>query len=227
MLKRSLYLLLSLLLALLLSACSLDAFGSPDGASVETTQVMDAETSASDRSETASAPPVADREELLYYVALVEDLQEELQRLKAENFILSSLLGSGNEPSETDASLSPSLPYTYELDDGEITILSYTGTEKVVTIPDTLDGYPVTEIGERAFADTGIEAVTLPAAVEEIGWFAFLNCYALRSITAGSALTEIGYGAFDGCSSSLTLICPAGSYLARYGHSFGLAVKHS
>ena len=167
----------------------------------------------------------ASKELLTYYVSLVEDLQEEILALKAENFMLTTALND-RETADTDASVTPTLPFTYEEDDGTVTILSYIGKEKSVTVPAEINGLPVTEIGESAFADSSVTSVVLPDTVTEIEWFAFSGCYALKSVTAGASVTEIGYGAFDGCSSALTLICPKGSYLEKYARSFGIAVRN-
>ena len=42
--------------------------------------------------------------------------------------------------------------YAYALlDDGTVEITSYGGADTEIVIPDTLDGKPVTAIGERAF----------------------------------------------------------------------------
>jgi hypothetical protein len=41
--------------------------------------------------------------------------------------------------------------YTYTITDGQAQITKYTGAGGVVTIPDTVDGNPVTSIGDNAF----------------------------------------------------------------------------
>ena len=211
--------LLSLLLLLSLFACS--SIGIPSGSDTEES--------------TASPDPSVTREPsgtvgglsdtvdgLSYYVALVEELENELRELRAENFVLLSMLKE-LEGSETEASVL--LPYTYEKDGDEITIRSYTGRDTVVTVPAEIDGLPVTEIGEGAFSGASITSVTLPASVEEIGWFAFSGCSRLTTLTASASVEEVGYGAFDGCPAALTLVVPSGSYLERYAKSFGIAVR--
>jgi len=224
-------------LSLLLTACillvaltSCTAYSSPPENTHSSETVAETQ---SDTTESVHLTPDIGKDEtnsaeedttLLYYVSLVEKLQEEIRILKAENFILSSALAFETEKDES-ASLDPKLPFTYKIDDGEITILSYTGSEVNITVPSSIEGITVTEIGEHAFSGTRIETVVLPDTVEEIDWFAFSSCTALKSLTAGMSLHEIGYGAFDGCAPTLTLICPKESYLERYGKSFGIAVK--
>lgn len=60
------------------------------------------------------------------------------------------------------------------------------------------------EIGYEAFAETGIENITLPNNLETIGQSAFSNCDKLEYIKLNyrqSKLQTIDSGAFDGCSS--------------------------
>jgi len=100
-------------------------------------------------------------------------------------------------------------PYTYE---------------KVV-IPYSIDGYPVTGIGDSAFSGytgltsvtipdsitrigdsafrgcSGLTSVTIPDSVTRIGTYAFSDCSSLTSVTIGDSVTSIGYSAFSDCSS--------------------------
>ena len=45
----------------------------------------------------------------------------------------------------------PGQDYTYTTNNGTITLIAYTGSGGAVTIPDVLDGLPVTTIGDHAF----------------------------------------------------------------------------
>ena len=74
---------------------------------------------------------------------------------------------------------------TYEINNGEVTISacdeSISGD---VIIPDTIDGYPVTTIGEWAFGEhESLITVTIPESVTLIGIGAFILCYNLEYIT--------------------------------------------
>ncbi len=95
--------------------------------------------------------------------------------------------------------------------------------ERNLSVPATLGGYPVTRIADNAFEGASLESVTLPASVTRIGWFAFLNCDALRTVTLPASVKHIDYGAFDGCP-RLTIYCPRGSYAARYATASALPV---
>ncbi|MBQ7817771.1 MAG: leucine-rich repeat protein, partial [Oscillospiraceae bacterium] len=96
------------------------------------------------------------------------------------------------------------VPYwylSYEVTDGEVTITDcdeyYTGE---LVIPDTLDGYPVTAIGDNAFYDCNrITDVSISDNVASIGEYAFGFCHELANVKIGNNVTEIGAGAFFSC----------------------------
>lgn len=78
----------------------------------------------------------------------------------------------GNEPptsGDFEYSVSP-----YDL---TVTITGYNGSGGDVVIPSTLNGYTVTDIGERAFdSETTITSLTIPNTIERIGLYAFSGC---------------------------------------------------
>ena len=77
----------------------------------------------------------------------------------------------------------PAADLTYTAEDGVVTVTGYTGSEVVVVIPDTLDGMPVTAIGEGAFAGmNSLKAVALPDSVQTVGFGAFAGCVALTTL---------------------------------------------
>jgi hypothetical protein len=67
---------------------------------------------------------------------------------------------------------------------GTITITGYAGNDAAVVIPDTINGLPVTAIGERAFrGDISITSITIPNNVtNNIGFEAFSGCSSLTNI---------------------------------------------
>ena len=74
-------------------------------------------------------------------------------------------------------------------------ITLYTGGNRVVRIPPTIRGVPVTEIGNEAFRRLSITSVTIPNSVARIGDFAFLSNQ-LTSVTIPNSVTSIGRSAF-------------------------------
>ena len=82
--------------------------------------------------------------------------------------------------------------FEYTADNGTITITGYTGPGGAVTIPDTIDGLPVTSIGEWAFSCcNGLTSVTIPNSVTSIGDAAFQYCTSLTSVTIPNSVTSV------------------------------------
>ena len=70
---------------------------------------------------------------------------------------------------------------------GQITIVKYTGFGGDITIPSTTNGLPVTSMGEQAFWDCSrLTSVTIPNSVTSIGDYAFQNCRSLTNVTIPS-----------------------------------------
>ncbi len=67
--------------------------------------------------------------------------------------------------------------YEYIINDGEVTITSYTGTDNEVAIPSEIDGYPVTNIADASFSgNSNITSLTIPESIVSIGFYAFNSC---------------------------------------------------
>jgi len=99
--------------------------------------------------------------------------------------------------------------YTYTIEAGQATITRYTGSESHLTIPDRLDGYPVTAIGDEAFRECrDLTYVTIPDGVLTIGEYAFIWCENLAGVSIAGTVTDIGAGAFWGCSGLAAVTLP-------------------
>lgn len=100
--------------------------------------------------------------------------------------------------------------FTYKLnDDGSAIITRYSGSAAALTIPSSLDGHTVKQIGSYAFGkNTTLTSVSIPETVTELEYSAFMDCTSLTAVTIPSGLTKagsLGSGAFSGCSALTTM----------------------
>ena len=110
---------------------------------------------------------------------------------------------------------------------GAATITAYTGKtgyETALVIPDTIDGYAVTGIGEAVFKGKNFASVTFPASLRSIGDSAFQSCSCTGPLILPEGLQTIGGRAFDGSSFSGRVFIPAsvtsiGIYAFSYMYS--------
>ncbi|MCI9448806.1 MAG: leucine-rich repeat protein [Clostridiales bacterium] len=87
--------------------------------------------------------------------------------------------------------------YTYKVDDGKATIVSYSGNGGEVTIPAVLNGMPVGGIGAYAFSGNDkLTSVTLENGITSVGNGAFSNCSSLKNVSIPDSVTDIGECAF-------------------------------
>ena len=106
--------------------------------------------------------------------------------------------------------------FNYKTEDSGVRITEYTGTDKFVSIPDTIDGEPVTSLGNtmmggkpNAFSgNEELVAVIIPDSITSINVGAFWECTALRSVEIGSGVTTIGTRAFHLCTSLTSIVIP-------------------
>lgn len=103
--------------------------------------------------------------------------------------------------------------YSYYISNEEATIIgcddSITGD---VVLPDTLGGYPVTQISglwpyeSSGFA--GLTSIEIPDSVTSIGDYAFRYSDSLTSVKIPESVTSIGRDAFEGCTSLTSIEIP-------------------
>lgn len=117
---------------------------------------------------------------------------------------------------------------TYEVTQAGVCILRCQTADAVVQLPDTLDGQPVTALGDYVCAARtpdwagrsvrqvylttragqpipehnarAIERVCVPQSVRTIGNYAFYNCDKLKSLAFYDGVREIGHGALMNCT---------------------------
>lgn len=83
--------------------------------------------------------------------------------------------------------------------------VTYNGSAKRITFPDSYQGLPVTEIGlvtggVDLLSDSPVVHVTIPESVTEISDGAFSKCPKLKKITIPKSVTKIGKGALPGAT---------------------------
>jgi hypothetical protein len=101
--------------------------------------------------------------------------------------------------------------YTYESSGSGVTIISYTGPGGNVTVPDTIDGLPVTSIGNGAFYDcTSLTSIVIPDSITEIGAGAFAGCTKLVDAAIPARVTRIWGGTFSDCANLVNISIPVG-----------------
>ena len=100
--------------------------------------------------------------------------------------------------------------YTYQEDTDSYLVSGFDGDIlKEICIPETMDGKPVTGIGENAFLNcTLLEKIELPSTITRIGDGAFERCTSLEEITIRDGVEEIGARAFSGCRHLKALLLP-------------------
>ena len=82
------------------------------------------------------------------------------------------------------------------LDDDSAKITAYNGWDTNIVIPSSLDGHPVSVIGERVFYESSLTSVDIPEGIIAIGDDAFNRCRNLASVTLPKGLKYIADGAF-------------------------------
>ncbi len=86
-----------------------------------------------------------------------------------------------------------------------------TSVTGAVVIPEEIDGYTVTSIGDSAFAYcSDMTSLTLPEGILKIGSYAFLECEKMTSIYIPDTVAEIGASAFYFCYALTSITIPEG-----------------
>lgn len=100
--------------------------------------------------------------------------------------------------------------FTFTVENDEVTITGYNGTsDGVLTVPDEIDGLPVTVIAENAFRNQkNITEFILPDGLKAIGQYAFRECAQLEKVEIPSGVKTIERGTFDSCEALKEVILP-------------------
>jgi hypothetical protein len=152
----------------------------------------------------------------------IDELTGVINTLKAELEKTDDKVEQKPEDNGTDDSVNVTPGFKYILNGTDATITGYTGEEKQLVIPASVDGYRVSAIADGAFENTDIKSVIISDGIVSIGWFAFNGCTSLRSITIPSSVTGIGYLALGEAGANLTVYCHSDTFAFSYAKSYGL-----
>jgi len=95
------------------------------------------------------------------------------------------------------------------MEPSESEIMGYEGKDSNVIIPESLDGYPVTRIGEKAFyGNRVIRNVIMPDSMRVIGKQAFAECAQLYNVRLNEKLNMIRANAFENCGELRRILIP-------------------
>ena len=123
-------------------------------------------------------------------------------------------------PSLTDIGLS----YTVNSDNKTCTVTgigSFEGSE--LTVPEYINGYKVTAIGEEAFSEcTQLTELVIPETTKTIGTRAFYGCTGLTEFTVPASVTSIGNQIFYKASNITTVY-----YNSSYGSSSNPVLRYN
>jgi len=101
-----------------------------------------------------------------------------------------------------------------------VQIVRYIGTNWTVRIPPRIRNLPVTHIGEGAFNNRNLIAVTIPNSVTHIGWRAFANNQLTSIIIPNSVITIQNEAFTNNLLSSIVI----GNRVRQLGDGLGFGV---
>lgn len=115
--------------------------------------------------------------------------------------------------------------WRYLIENGNVILTKYIGTEVHVIVPYHIGGMPVVAIDEACFKDDlNVKSVYIAAGVKSIGNEAFAGTRNMESILFGdkSLITTIGYGVFTDCGAVAKLADENGMFVIN-----GILVAYS
>lgn len=125
---------------------------------------------------------------------------------------------SSGAEEDTFSATSDVSDFDYSIDGvtGTATIKGYNGTDSVVYIPQTVEGYTVTSVGGFKGNRT-VTKVIVPDGVTEIQKYCFYNCVNLEEVDLPDSITSLGDNCFSDCINLSKINIPRG--LKEMGYS--------
>ncbi len=213
--KLTSFVLSALLFAVPLASCApRSATVSLDGQSVINSQLASYEREISALQAKIDSLESSQAEQDSENAKLLEELKAQLDNIKAS--------AENQKNTDTEEGETITTGFKYIVTGDTATITGYSGEDKQLVIPSSVDGYRVVSIADGAFENTDIKTVIISDGISSIGWFAFNGCHALTSITIPASVVEIGYSALGTAGSSATIYCHSDSFALSYAKSYGL-----
>ena len=133
---------------------------------------------------------------IVYVYCPMENSSSNLLLWAMQNYVV-----AGEVTPVTYRQISAASTFSYEYINGnEVRIKGYNGTDTELVIPDTINGRPVTEILDLAFAGHDeLVSVTVPSGVTRIGSRAFAECGNLSALYVEGIVSSLGTELFYGC----------------------------
>lgn len=101
--------------------------------------------------------------------------------------------------------------FVFVADEPQLIIAEYLGNAAQVSIPASIDGLPVCEIGMSAFENNrSLVSVSLPEGLKSTGDCAFSGCSSLENVSLPKGLESISYASFENCDSLVSISLPKG-----------------
>ena len=109
--------------------------------------------------------------------------------------------------------------YEYYVSKEQAAIVNYLGEEETLVFPSEIDGYPVTEVGDEAFAYLEKENVSIPDSIRSIGKRAFEYAVISGELLLPDNIT-ISEDAFSYAKFPSSVVIPAGSTVEKCAFSY-------
>ena len=101
--------------------------------------------------------------------------------------------------------------FNFATNNGTLTIVTYSGSQSAVTIPHETNGMPIVSIGYTAFANIdALRSIVIPDSITSIGQSAFGGCVGLKSVVIPDSVTNIAPGAFSYCTTMTNVVIGTG-----------------
>ncbi len=120
-----------------------------------------------------------------------------------------SLASCREAPSVPEAGIEKeNVLYTLSPEKTHYSVTGFVDDAESFTVLAEIDGLPVTEIGNSAFASSSLKTIALPEGITRISAYAFDGCTKLEAIELPRSVSHISYRAFYNCRALTALSLP-------------------